>query len=324
MLRLVPPGGRDERLLVGMDCLDDAGVFKLSDELALVQTVDFFTPVVDDPRDWGRIAAANALSDIYAMGAVPITALNLLNFPVGRLDLEVAAEVLSGGQEKINEAGAVLVGGHSVQDDEPKYGLAVTGLIHPQRIMTISGARPGDYLVLTKPIGIGIITTALKRGYLDAAGTRRVTEVMATLNRGAMEAMLAVESHAATDITGFGLLGHAWELACASGVGLQFQASAVPVLDETLPMLARGALPGGSRANRAYLADEGAVQFDDDVPEVMRVVMTDANTSGGLLISVAERDLSRLTEMLAENKTPARAVVGRVVADHPKRILIRG
>lgn len=305
-----------------MDCLDDAGVYKLSDEMALVQTVDFFTPVVDDPRDWGRIAAANALSDIYAMGAVPITALNLLSFPVGRLDLEVAAEVLLGGQEKIDESGALLLGGHSVQDDEPKYGLAVTGLVHPDRIVTIRGARPGDYLVLTKPIGVGIVTTALKRGYLDRAGVRRVTEVMAALNRGAMEAMVAVESHAATDITGFGFLGHAWELACASNVGLQIRASAIPMLDETQPMLARGALPGGSRANRAHLADEDAVEFEPEVPEAMRAIMTDANTSGGLLISVAERHLTRLTELLAEKNTPARAVVGRVVAEHPKRILV--
>jgi selenide,water dikinase len=307
-----------------LDCLDDAGVYRLSDDLAMVQTVDFFTPVVDDPRDWGRIAAANALSDIYAMGAVPVTALNLLSFPVGRLDLEVAAEVLSGGQEKLNESGTVLLGGHSVQDEEPKYGLAVTGFVHPDRIMTIGGAKPGDYLVLTKPIGVGIVTTALKRGYLDAAGTRRVTEVMATLNRGAMEAMVAVESHAATDITGFGFLGHAWEMACASNVGLKLRASAVPLLEETLPMLARGALPGGSRANRAYLADQDAVEFEPDVPEAMRAVLTDANTSGGLLISVAERHLSRLTELLAEKNTPARAVVGRVVAEHPRRIVVSG
>ncbi len=307
-----------------MDCLDDAGVFKLSDELALVQTVDYFTPVVDDPRDWGRIAAANALSDIYAMGAVPITALNLLNFPVGRLHLDVAVAVLSGGQEKINESGAVLLGGHSVQDDEPKYGLAVTGVVHPQRIVSNAGARPGDYLVLTKPIGSGIVTTGLKRGFLDAAGTRRVTEVMAALNRGAMEAMTSVETHAATDITGFGLLGHAWEMARASAVGLEFRASAIPVLEETFSMLAHGALPGGSRANRAYLADEDAVDFGPDVEETMRTIMTDANTSGGLLIAVAERDLSRLTEMLAQKATLARAVVGRVVASHPRRILVRG
>jgi selenide,water dikinase len=315
---------RDERLLVPLESFDDAGVFRLTPDLAIVQTVDYFTPVVDDPRDWGRVAAANALSDVYAMGATPVTALNLLNFPTGHLDLAVAAEILQGGGEKVLEAGAVVLGGHSVQDEEPKYGLAVTGIVHPDRIVTNAGAVPGDVLVLTKPIGTGIITTALKRGYLSTAQIDLVTHTMATLNRTAMEAMVEVNAHAATDITGFGLLGHAWELACSSGVGLEIETAAIPVLEPTWEMLARGALPGGSRANRQYLADECAVQFSAGVSEEWKAVLTDANTSGGLLICVPEKDCQRLLTLLEKGRTLARSVVGRVVANHPKRILVNG
>lgn len=306
-----------------LESLDDAGVFRLAPDLAIVQTVDFFTPVVDDPRDWGRIAAANALSDVYAMGATPVTALNILSFPAGRLDLAVAAEILQGGSEKVQEAGAVILGGHSIEDDEPKYGLAVTGLVHPDRIVGNSGALPGDVLVLTKPLGTGIVTTALKRGYLDAEQIGLVTETMAALNRDAMEAMVAVGAHAATDVTGFGFLGHAWEMARASNVGVEIDVSAVPVLDAAWEMVARGAIPGGSRANRKYLADQQAVDFAGDVDEHWRVVLTDANTSGGLLISVAENACPRMLELLDCGKTPAVAVVGRVVGGHRKRIRVR-
>lgn len=278
---------------------------------------------MDDPRDWGRVAAANALSDVYAMGATPLTALNLLSFPAGRLDLAVAAEILQGGAEKVEEAGAVILGGHSIEDDEPKYGLAVTGVVRPDRIITNAAAVPGDVLVLTKPIGTGIVTTALKRGYLDAAGTSLVTETMAALNRAAMEAMVEAGAHAATDVTGFGLLGHAWEMACASGAGLEIQAEMVPVLEPTWEMLARGAVPAGSRSNRRYLADQQAVEFSDGVGEEHRAVLTDANTSGGLLIAVAEDACPLLLDLLEKGNTPARAVVGRAVAGHPRRILVR-
>jgi selenide,water dikinase len=309
-------------LLVGLDTFDDAGVYRISDDLALVQTVDFFTPVVDDPFDWGRIAAANALSDIYAMGAVPVTALNLLSFPVGKLDLAVAARILAGGLAKVNEAGALLLGGHSIDDPEPKYGLAVTGFVHPDKVVTNAGARPGDCLVLTKPIGVGIVTTALKRGLLSPAAEAHVTEIMATLNRGAMEAMVAAGAHAATDITGFGLLGHLWELARASGVGLDLSAAAVPVLPETYGMLAAGALPGGSKANRQYLESEGAVAFDPEVDEASRAIMTDANTSGGLVISIPNEQCAGLLALLEAKGTPARAVIGRVSADRPGLIRV--
>jgi len=315
-------GERDPRLLVGLDTFDDAGVYRVSDDLALVQTVDFFTPIVDDPYDWGRIAAANALSDIYAMGAVPVTALNLLSFPVGKLDLAIAARILEGGLAKVQEAGVVLLGGHSIDDAEPKYGLAVTGFVHPDKVITNAGARPGDCIVLTKPIGIGIVTTALKRGLLDREGELRVTELMATLNDTAMQAMVAVKAHASTDITGFGLLGHLWEMARASGVSLDLSASAVPVLPETFDAVAAGAVPGGSKANRAHLEAEGAVAFDADVAEAARIVLTDANTSGGLAIAVAPERCAQLLEMLAQQGTPAQAVIGHVAAEAPGLIRV--
>lgn len=309
-------------MLVGAGTFDDAGVYRLTDELALVQTVDYFTPVVDDPYDWGRVAAANALSDIYAMGARPLTALNLLNFPVGRLDLAIAAAVLQGGLEKIREAGAVLLGGHSVHDDEPKYGLAVTGIVHPARVVTNAGARPGDVLVLTKPIGVGIVTTALKRGLLDAAAVYEVTELMAALNRPGAEAMIEVGARAATDVTGFGLLGHLWEMARASEAGMELWAGSIPLLAPTLSALAQGALPGGSVANRQHLECEDAVVFGDGVTEEMRAIFTDANTSGGLVIAVAAERCHQLLQALAKHGAMCRAVIGRVSAEHPGQIRV--
>lgn len=323
VLRLLPQQQEhDPRLLVGHSTFDDAGVYELSPELALVQTVDYFTPVVDNPYDWGRIAAANALSDIYAMGATPITALNLLNFPVGSLDLAIAADVLRGGLDKIREAGAVLLGGHSVQDDEPKYGLAVTGIVDPRRIVTNAGARPGDSLVLTKPIGVGIVTTGLKRGLLSPEGAARVTELMATLNRGAAAAMTAVGASACTDVTGFGLLGHIWEMARASCAGVVIDSDTVPVLAEAWPLLEAGAVPGGSRANQRHLDEQGAVEYAGSIDDAARAILTDANTSGGLVIAVREARLGELLDLLAQHGTLARSVIGRVVADHPGRIRV--
>lgn len=310
-------------MLVGLDTFDDAGVYRISDELALVQTVDFFTPIVDDPYDWGRIAAANALSDIYAMGAVPVTALNLLSFPVGDLDLVIAAQVLAGGVAKVDEAGAVLLGGHSIDDKEPKYGLAVTGLVHPNKIVSNAGARLGDCLVLTKPIGIGILTTALKAGLLSQGSERRVTELMATLNKTAMEAMVTVGVHAATDVTGFGLLGHLWEMARASHVTINVDASAVPVIDETFEMLDLGALPGGSMANAAYLEANGAVQFGEGVSEALQTIFADANTSGGLVIAVAPERCAELVALLQQKGASASAVIGHVAGRSPGLISVR-
>ncbi len=297
---------------MGLDQPDDAGVYQLDERTALVQTVDFFTPVVDDPRTFGRIAAANALSDLYAMGARPLTALNLVGFPKDKLPLAVLAEILAGGAETVAEAGAVVIGGHSIDDPEPKYGLALTGLIDADKVITKRGTRPGDLLVLTKPLGIGIITTALKR---DLAGADTVAEAVAwmtRLNRGAAEAMLEIGVHACTDVTGFGLLGHALEMARAGAVALRIWARKVPVIPATFGLAAQGTVPGGSRANLRYLQAEG-VRFDPRLPPQMPITLADAVTSGGLLMAVAPDRRDALLGAL-EKRGEMAAVVGEAVA----------
>jgi selenide, water dikinase len=283
-------------LLVGTNTADDAGVYRLSDELALVQTVDFFTPVVDDPYWFGAVAATNALSDIYAMGGRPLTALNIVGFPVGTLSLDVLAEILRGGADKVREAGATLVGGHTVDDTEPKYGLAVTGLIHPGRIITNAGGRPGDLLVLTKPLGSGIATTAIKRQLASDELRETIIALMATLNRFASEAMLEANAHAATDITGFGLLGHLGEMAAGSGLAATISAGAAPVLPGILDLAAQGVVPGGSRRNLESLT--GRLTWDPAIEEPLRLVLGDAQTSGGLLIAIDPAALDVLLEGL--------------------------
>lgn len=285
--------------MVGPDTADDAGVFRLSAELALVQTVDLFPPVVDDPFAFGQIAAANALSDVYAMGGTPLTALNVVGFPQN-LDLDILARILEGGLSKLEEAGCTLVGGHSVRDEEPKYGLAVTGTVHPDRVVTNGGAQVGDQLVLTKPIGIGVLTTALKRGLLTPQETEQVTAVMAALNREAAAAMMEVGVHAATDVTGFGLLGHLYEMARASQVGFRVESQQVGVLEPALRWLAEGVLPGGSKSNRAYLESTRCLDWAPAVDEVSRQLLCDAVTSGGLLISVAPTRRDELDRALAQ------------------------
>lgn len=327
MLRHLPETARDPNLLVGLDTSDDAGVYRLSDDVALVQSVDFFTPIVDDPRDFGRIAAANAMSDIYAMGGRPLTALNLVGFPITRLPAEVLGAILAGAAEKVTEAGAVIVGGHSIDDSEPKFGLAVTGIVHPDRVLANTGARPGDRLVLTKPIGTGIITTAIKRGLATPEETAEVTGVMAELNRAAAEAVAAVGVgpegvHAATDVTGFGLLGHLSNVTRASCVGATVWAGAVPVLGPTRRHLAAGALPGGSRGNRRHLEEIGCVAFAPEVGEEDRTILCDAVTSGGLLIAVAPGAAGRLVAELEARRTPAAAVIGEVTADATGKIRV--
>jgi selenide,water dikinase len=275
----------DPNVLVGFDYADDAGVYKLRDDLAIVQTVDFFTPIVDDPYDFGRIAAANAISDVYAMGATPVSALNLVAFSLDELGSEVLGSILRGGADVALEAGVAIIGGHSIDDREPKYGLAVTGVVHPDSLVTNAGGRPGDALVLTKPLGAGAVTTALKRG-LDAPLEEAVA-VMTTLNRDASRAALAAGVHALTDVTGFGLLGHLHELALASGCAAEVEAAAVPAIDGVLPLLERSdslAVAGGTRRNRAH-AEEFAA-FAPGVPEARRWLVCDAMTSGGLLAAV--------------------------------------
>jgi selenide, water dikinase len=278
------PGSDDPRLLVSSETSDDAGVVQVRDDLALVQTADFFTPIVDDPYDFGRIAAANALSDVYAMGAEPLSALNLVAFPLERLGGEVLAEILRGGGDVVRAAGAMVVGGHSIDDPEPKYGLAVTGVVHPDELLSNAGGRPGDALVLTKPLGVGAISTALKRG----AGTDLLpaaVETMTTLNAEAAAGARAAGAHALTDVTGFGLLGHLRELALASGVAAEVDAEAVPALKGVEELLRDGdAVSGGSRRNREHA--ESFTTFADDVEEWRRRLLCDATTSGGLLAAV--------------------------------------
>ena len=308
------PRANDPRLLVGLDTFDDAGVFAVSDDLALVQTVDFFAPIVDDPYAFGQIAAANALSDVYAMGGEPLTALNIVGFPNDKLPMQVLADILRGADEKVREAGAVTVGGHSVIDDEVKFGLAVTGRVDPRRMLTNAGARVGDRLVLTKAIGTGILATAAKRGDLGALEQRALIDSMATLNRTASVAARAVGAQCATDVTGFGLLGHASHIARASNVTLGIRLSAVPTLAGTREAIARGTRTGGAERNRAYV--EPLVDWSG-VSEAERALLIDPQTSGGLLVAIPP---SRLGDYLA---AVAGAVeIGEVVAPAARSIRI--
>lgn len=283
------PRRTDPRLLVGSETFDDAGVFRVSDDLALVQTVDFFAPIVDDPYTFGQVAAANALSDVYAMGGEPLTALNIAAFPAGKLPIEVLSEILRGGQDKVHEAGAFIVGGHTVTDDEIKYGLAVTGRVDPRRILTNAAAAPGDVLVLTKPLGTGILATAAKRGTLAAGPHSAMIAAMTTLNDAASRAAVAAGSRCATDVTGFGLLGHASHIARASNVTLRFERAAVPIIDGTREALAAGARTGGADRNAAFV--EGVVDWGRAGDEE-RALFVDPQTSGGLLVAVPAPALS--------------------------------
>ena len=262
-----------------------------------MQTVDFFTPIVDDPYDFGRIAAANALSDIFAMGGTPISALNIAAFPIDVLDASVLERILQGGAAIARQAGVALLGGHTIKDDEPKYGMAVTGTIHPDRIVTNAGARPGDILVLTKPLGTGVLSTALKREAIAESAMREAVEWMVALNDRACAAMLAAGAHAATDVTGFGLLGHAGEMMLASNVSLRIRAKDVPLMDSVEDLIASGAVPGGSKENAR--AHEAFAQFDGSIGEALRIALSDAQTSGGLLVAVPPENLERFRAELA-------------------------
>ena len=299
---------RHPDLLVGFNKADDAGVFRISEDTALVQTVDFFPPIVDDPYQFGQIAAANALSDIYAMGGRPITGLNIVGFPQGKMAPSILGDILRGGTEKIEEAGAVIVGGHSVNDKEVKYGVAVTGLIHPDRVITNAGARVGDKLYLTKPIGTGLITTGIKRGAVEADLIELVTKQMAELNRSAAEAMLAAGVHAATDITGFGLLAHAYEMAAGSGVTLRIFAGQVPLMPEAARLASEGMIPGGANANRDYMT--GKVQIADSIDKNVEHTLFDPQTSGGLLVAIPADKAQRFEKEIA-----AREAFGRLIGE---------
>ncbi len=309
---------RHPDLLVGIEGSDDAAVYRLGDDLALVQSVDFFTPIVDDPFAWGRIAAANALSDLYAMGAAPLTALQLVGWPRDDLPFDLLGDVVEGGASVMEEAGCLVVGGHSIDDREPKYGFAVTGIARPEEITTNRGAVPGDALVLTKPLGTGLIATGIKRDRVDAEVADHAVAVMANLNAGAARAVRDVGASAVTDVTGFGLLGHLAEM-LAGEVGAEIDAGAVPLLPGAREMAVAGVVPGGTKRNRDH-----AATFTDfsDTEEPLRTVLADAQTSGGLLIAVAPDRAVDLVEALRARHTDAAAVIGRII-ERPGRVMVR-
>ncbi|WP_028612375.1 selenide, water dikinase SelD [Paenibacillus harenae] len=319
VLRSLPVPVPNPNLLVGLDTSDDAGVYKLSDELALVQTLDFFTPIVDDPYDFGQVAAANAISDIYAMGGKPLTVLNIVAFPIHTLDKQILTDILRGAADKVKEAGATLVGGHSIDDKEPKFGLAVTGLVHPGKVRTNAGAKPGDKLILTKPIGVGILTTSIKKDQLTDEEIARVVKVMATLNKAAAETMEPYDVHACTDVTGFGLLGHASEMAKGSGAGIRISKSNVPVLPRVRELAEAGFVPGGTKNNFAHL--EGSVTFAEELDQIDQWILCDAVTSGGLLIAVDPGQAEALLGKLQDASVDAH-LIGEVTAEHPGQIMI--
>jgi len=318
--------GESDKLMVGFETADDAAVYVLDDETALLLTVDFFTPIVDDPYDFGRITAANALSDVYAMGGKPVTAMNLLAFPCS-LGPDVIAEVLRGGGDVVRAAGAVVVGGHTIDDKEPKFGLSVLGLVHPSKVVRNVGARAGDALVLTKPLGTGVIGTALKRGLETEQSARAVIESMATLNRSAAEAMVEVGVNAATDITGFGILGHVHEMLAGSGVAAVLEFDALPLFDGVLGYAAQGVVPGRTADVIAYAREFASYEAhpapgEDEAPEddVARWrVLCDPQTSGGLLLSVADEKADALLAALRKRDVEP-ALIGRVVDGSPGSI----
>ncbi len=307
-----------EHVLVGIDTSDDGGVIQLRDDLALIVTADFFTPIVDDPYDFGRVAAANAISDIYAMGGTPTAAINLVGFPSRTLPMELLADILRGGAAVCAGDGVAIVGGHTIDDPEPKYGLAVIGTVHPDAVVRNATAQAGDVLVLTKPLGTGVISTALKGGEASPEAVAAITEQMATTNRAAAEAMCEVGVHAATDVTGFGLLGHLRELCDGSGVGATVWANAVPVLEWVWGHVADDVIPAGTYANLSAL--EGAVAWAADVAPDMQVVLADAQTSGGLLMAVAPDRVDALVTACRTRGVATAAVIGQCDATRGLRV----
>jgi selenide,water dikinase len=319
-LRHLPKNIPDPNLLVGIDTSDDAGVYKISEDTALIQTLDFFTPIVDDPRMFGQIAAANSLSDVYAMGGKPITVMNIVGFPVSTLDMSVLADILRGASEKVQESGAVLVGGHSIDDQEPKFGLSVTGTVHPDKIWTNSGAKPGDALILTKPIGVGIQTTAIKKDALTEEQLEKVMQIMAELNKTASEVLQEFDVHACTDVTGFGLMGHAKEMACGAGLGLKIFSSHVPVLEGTRKLAEDGFIPGGTKSNHKWLREN--VQYSEAVDEITQMILCDAVTSGGLLVALPQEQADQAVSKLREAGVEYAAWIGKAVDEHPNCIFV--
>ena len=311
----------DPNLIAGIEHCDDAGVYKLSDDLALIQTLDFFTPIVNDPYTFGQVAAANSLSDVYAMGGIPLTAMNIICFPIKTMDMSILHDILRGGLDKMREASVILVGGHSVEDQELKYGLSVTGTIHPDRVILNRGARVGDALILTKPLGTGIINTVLKANMAPDDMVNTSIQCMATLNRKAAELMTQFpQVHACTDITGFGLLGHASEMIEDSDVGLIIQASSVPVFSEVQPFVEMGIIPGGLNRNRSFRAH--MIETGPDCPPWLVDVFFDPQTSGGLLISLPNADAEQLVKQMNEEGIEDAAIIGEVIAEPKGKITV--
>lgn len=316
-MRLLPKQEPVPELLVGNETSDDAGVYKLTESIALIQTVDYFTPVVDDPYMFGQIAAANSLSDVYAMGGEPKTVLNIVGYPVKKLGPDILAEIMRGAADKVKEAGAITIGGHSVDDQEPKFGLSVTGIAHPDAIWKNVGAKPGDVLVLTKPLGVGILTTGIKRNSVTPEQEQAVTETMALLNKSAAEALKPFHPSAVTDVTGFGLLGHGSEMARGSDVTLEFSLSKVPVLDGTFELAAEGVVPGGSKSNHKWLENDVAY---DHITESEQLVLCDAITSGGLLVALSAAEAGQYVEELHKAGLAQATIIGQVMPKSEKLI----
>jgi len=310
----------DPNLIVGLERADDAGVYKVTDDIAIIQTVDFITPVVDDPYWFGQIAAANALSDVYAMGGVPKTAMNLVAFPLKDMDMSVLRQIIQGGLDKMKEADVVLVGGHSVEDIELKYGLSVTGFIHPDRILTKKNLKAKDQLILTKPLGTGIINTAIKGGLASEKVIEKVTRLMATLNRDAAEIMTDYPVHACTDITGFGLLGHIAEMVVDSELGIEIRVDKIPIITEAIEYATMGMVPAGAYRNREFR--EPMVEISSSVPLFVQDVLFDPQTSGGLLICVEKESADDLVKSLKKNRINDAAVIGEVLSGPAGRIVV--
>jgi selenide,water dikinase len=300
-------------LIVGLETGDDAGVFRINKDTALIQTLDFLTPVTDDPYEFGQIAAANSLSDVYAMGGTPLTAMNIVCFPSADFAEEVLQQTLEGGLDKIHESGATLVGGHSVDDPEFKYGLSVTGVIHPDRVLTNHGIRTGDRIILTKPVGTGIVATAVKGKIADPATTRKMVKIMSTLNREAAEVMARFDVGGCTDVTGFGLAGHLWEMARGGGKNIELFTAAVPLIDNAANWAAMGMVPGGTFRNRRYC--EPGMVIPGEMDKIVLDLMFDPQTSGGLLISVKKEETQDCLLAMQDRGIVA-ALVGEVTGDH--------
>ncbi len=310
----------NENVIVGLERADDAGVYRISDDLALIQTVDFFTPVVDDPYWFGQIAAANALSDVYAMGGQPKTAMNLVAFPAKQMDLSVLRQIIQGGVDKLTEAGVVLIGGHSIEDKELKYGLSVTGLAHPARVLTKKNLRSGDRLVLTKPLGTGIVNTAIKAGLAPADLVQNVTRLMAALNRDAAEVMARFDPHACTDVTGFGLLGHLAEMVSGAGRGVRLFSGRVPIIGQALDFASMGLIPAGAYRNREFR--QAMIVIEKSVPRSRLDILFDPQTSGGLLISVARNLADALVEALRDAGIGGATQIGEVLERAEEKIWV--